>query len=223
MTPLQAIHVLDFEGSLQSGVLEAGIVHYEAGEILECFSQEYRPHGSIHPQETAIHGLTEDRLIENSLFTDQFETFQSFRQTGIWAAHHAPTEDSFLRRAWPYPGRISSIIEETPITTYEWGPWIDTHILYQRLYKKLPSYQLMDLVALFNCQEELATIARMTCPKHRLHPHAALFDAIGTALLLKRLVVDFGPMAHTITWLLEHSLKRETFANLFLQKELPLS
>lgn len=216
---MQTVHVLDFEGSFQSGVLEAGIACYNDGMITDCFSQQYHPKGTIGAQEESIHRLNENALSSYPLFSDQFEIFQSFRRRGIWAAHHASTEASFLKRAWAYPGKTSINIDNQLFESTDWGPWIDTHVIYQKLYPRLPSYQLMDLIAFFKLQDELYQIAKSTCPHDRQHPHAALFDAIATALLLKRLIIDFGQTAQNVKWLLEHSLTKSTFTDLFLQME----
>lgn len=214
------IHVLDFEGSLHSGVVEAGIACYEGGLITECFSQQYRPTGKIAIQEESIHGLKEDTLHSYPTFNEQFEVFQSFRKKGIWAAHHAPTEANFLKRAWAYPGQTSILIDGIAFQSTDWGPWIDTHLIYQKLYPRLPSYQLMDLVAAFHLRDELYELANLACPHDRRHPHAALFDAIATSLLLKRLMLDFGNHAMSVKWLLAQSLTQTAFTDLFLQMEL---
>jgi DNA polymerase III epsilon subunit-like protein len=220
---MKAFYALDFEGSLQSGVLEAGVVALEAGEISQCFSQFYTPQGMVSMQEMMVHGLDPAGLQGAKDFQEDWQVFRNFRQKGLWIAHHASTENAFLTRAWPHPGAMPLPVPALTPLSYEWGPWIDTHAIYRSIYKGLPSYQLMDLINTFGLSRSLYHVAEKVCPVGRMRPHAALFDALAAVFLVKNLTNEFGVKAYDARWLLEHSLPRKAFDALFGQRQFEFS
>jgi DNA polymerase III epsilon subunit-like protein len=220
---MNTFYGLDFEGSLQSGVLEVGVVALEAGELGQCFSKFYAPKGMVSDQEVRVHGLNPASLQGEKDFQEDWELFRNFRQKGLWVAHHAATENAFLTRAWPHPGVMPLPSSALKSTSYEWGPWVDTHAIYRSVYKGLPSYQLMDLIDTFGLGQPLYRAAKQVCPAGRVRPHAALFDALAAVFLVKNLVKDFGDKAYDARWLLEKSLPRKAFDTLFGQRQFEFS
>ncbi len=198
------VHVLDFEGSRRSGILEAGIVTLYQGKIRDTFTALYAPIGFIQAEEIACHGLSEGVLSGYTPFVADFARYRAYRETGLWAAHHASVEESLMRATWPHPGEVPFHYAQGE-KTHAWGPWVDTLALYHRLYPGLASYRLMELVRLFVLEAPLTALAAQHCPVSRRRPHAALFDALAAALLLLRLLEEPGFSGLTLTWLLEHS------------------
>ncbi len=214
------LYVIDFEGSLQSGVLEAGVVCLENNLITQCFTRLYTPHATIHKQETQCHGLTEHSLKNvSSSFREEFERYRFYRTHGLLGAHHAPVEESLLRHYWPHPGVVPSHYDSHE-THYTWGPWVDSLQLYKHFYPGLPSYALMDLIQHFHLEKSLNTKAEEHCPAHRKHPHAALFDALATALLLQRLCQAHPGLYQSSLTLLDYSQTNATNASKLQQREL---
>jgi DNA polymerase-3 subunit epsilon len=88
----------------------------------------------------------------------------------------------------------------------DWGPWLDTRRIYEKLYPALPSYQLMELVRAFALENELSALTAAHCPAQRRRPHCALFDALAAVLLLSRLTHEPALAHASLPWLLMQSV-----------------
>lgn len=198
------IHFLDFEGNAASGIIEFGVVTLRGGEIAKTRTRLCRALGRVAPEDTAVHGLTEASLQSAAAFKDEWEFFATLRETGPLAAHFAHAENYLLKLAWAYP-RSAPDFARPGKTTTEWGPWIDTGRLYPQFFPRLGEGKLEELIAVTGLQAELDAQAARHCPAGRRHFHAALYDALGGALLLLALLKrpEFG--AATIPWLLQMS------------------
>jgi DNA polymerase III epsilon subunit-like protein len=164
---MNTIHVIDFEGNGELGITEFGVVTLRNFEITAT--------------ETA-HCLGD--------FHRHLPLFLSLRRSGLLGAHSAQTEDCLLRRYWASPGQVPSFFQEK--TTLSWGPWVDTKLLYRRLFAAVPSYELDTLVWTFAMDGELKNLAKTLCPPSAIGFHNALFDALATALLIKNLRRHFS-------------------------------
>lgn len=178
------VFVIDFEGSLKCGVVEYGVVTLEHGEIVTTESGLCRPDEAQVPRDVLLHGLRDDVLKDQPSFSTLREQFVRYRRDGLLAAHHASVENAFLCRYWH---TVPSGIEATHAypSLGSWGPWVDSRILYHRLYG-LADNGLMSLVREFELGPELETQALRHCPAQRRKPHCALYDALASALLLLR-------------------------------------
>ncbi len=202
------LHMLDFEGSRHSGVVEFGVVTLAGTEIISTRTRLCAPVGPIAPVEAATHGIRETDTAGAPPFHTEAAWFAQQRQTGPFAAHHAPVERNLLRRTWAVPPAAPDFLAADPATAprvADWGPWLDTRQLYERLYPGQPNYQLMDLVRGFSLEAELADLAATHCPSSRRRPHCALFDALAAALLLIRLAREPALTQASLGWLLRHS------------------
>lgn len=122
-----------------------------------------------------------------NFFENYLEYFLSLRRSGILAAHSAQTEDYLLRHHWPSPGSVPGFGFVEGGTTVSWGPWIDTKLVYRRLFKGLISYELQDLIASFNLHSPLSKLAKRYCSFSAMNFHNSLFDALAAALLIQNL------------------------------------
>ncbi len=200
----QIIHFVDFEGSVASGILEYGVVTMRGAEILETHTRLCRATGRVRSEDAALHGLDAASVAAQAPFGDDFERFARWRETGPLAAHFASAENTLIKSAWPYP-RTSPDFARAGGALTEWGPWIDTGRLYPQLYPSLASAKLGDLVAAFALQAELDALAERYCPVERRRYHAALYDALAGALLLRRLAVEPAIAGQSLAWLLAMS------------------
>jgi DNA polymerase-3 subunit epsilon len=198
------IHVVDFEGSRQSGVVEFGLVTLWDGDIASCSTRLCRPQGEITPQERAQHGIVEDEARLFEPFAAEWERFTALRAKGPMAAHHALVENGFLKAQWPYPPASPDFLHEGR-TVADWGPWIDTRQLYARVYPDLDGYGLAELIGTFGLQERLDEAAARHCPERRGKYHCALYDTLASALLLLRLGAQEGFEHMNIPWLITQS------------------
>jgi DNA polymerase III epsilon subunit-like protein len=198
------IHFIDFEGSVSSGVLEFGVVTLRGGQIAETRTRFCRPRGPIKPEDEAVHGLRADQLASYAPFMDEFDYFATLRETGPLAAHYATAENTLLKSIWPYVRKVPDFAKPGQ-TLMEWGPWIDTGRLYLDNFRGASAGKLEQLVQVFQLQGELAALAGSHCPPDRRHYHAALYDALAGALLLRTLEgrLQRGPL--TLLWLLHAS------------------
>lgn len=184
----QIIHIIDFEGSTNTGVLEWGMVSIQGERILEAKTRLCGTEKSIDKIESQQHGITSELVVECPAFEKDFDLFAKLRKSGPLCAHNASVEDRFLRNTWSYTRQVPDFSnpEENKLLT-SWGPWLDTLPIYRRLYPDLDNYQLNTLIHLFSLEETLNALARIYCPKERVRYHCALYDALASALLLQRL------------------------------------
>lgn len=178
------IHVIDFEGTRSSGVVEYGVVTLHNNEITKTYSRLCEPSGEISFLESRQHGITASLVGDSPTFSEEWGLFSSLRGTGILAGHHAQTENMLLKSVWPYPRVSPNFVEPGGVVT-SWGPWVDTCWLYRNIYPGLKSYKLMDLIEGFQLQINLDRWVEEYCQVGRDRHHCALHDALGSALLLK--------------------------------------
>jgi len=200
----QLIHFVDFEGSVASGILEYGVVSMRGAEIVEAHTRLCRATGRVRTEDVAVHGIEASAVAGAAPFTDDFELFAQWRETGPLAAHFANAENTLIKAVWPYP-RTSPDFARPGASATEWGPWIDTGRLYPQLYPTMASAKLGEVVAAFGLQARLDEIAVARCPEGRRHYHCALYDALAGALLLGRLAEEPALAGQTCAWLLAMS------------------
>ncbi|MEM9226862.1 MAG: 3'-5' exonuclease [Verrucomicrobiota bacterium] len=204
---IRPVHVIDFEGSPQSGVVEVGVVTLEEGEVSETYTRLCQPVGEIGAAEQRQHGIRAEACATERPFADEWTRFVAMRSSGPLCAHHAGVEQRFLKQVWPYPAAAKDFLSEDREVA-DWGPWLDTRVLYTRVYPQLKSHALGELLRVFQLQDALNTLANEHCPPSRKRYHCALYDALGSALLLKHLCRQEEFAAVDLPWLLRQSLPR---------------
>ncbi len=121
----------------------------------------------FNPRAPGRHALVRGELATAPRLADLWPRL-SPRLTGTpLAAHNIPTEKAVLRRAAPM---------------HRFGPWIDTLTLARAAYPDLPSHALEDVLATLGLLSEVQALSPGGAP------HMALFDAIGSAVLLAHLL-----------------------------------
>lgn len=198
------IHFIDFEGNVTSGILEFGVVTLHGGEITATRTRLCRPKGRVLAEDTAVHGLRAESLADEAPFTDEWEYFAGLRDSGPLAAHFAHVEHHLLKSVWAYP-RNAPDFARPGRSAAEWGPWIDTGRLYPQFFPQLGDGKLEELIDRGGLQAELDARAAADCPADRRNYHAALYDALGGALLLRALLQRPEFAGATIPWLLKMS------------------
>jgi len=199
------IHFIDFEGAQDCGVLEYGIATLLGGEVIATDTRLCRAMGRVRAADIAVHGIRSEDTGDAAPFAEEWEAFAAARARGPFAAHFAATENSLIRAVWPY-ARMSPDFARPGDTTAEWGPWIDTGRVIPGCLKGLRSARLEDLVGDCGVQVELDGLAARHCPPGRARFHAALYDAMASALLLVSLGrrAEFADM--TLPWLFANSV-----------------
>ncbi len=198
------IHVIDFEGSRQSGIVEYGVVTLHGRQIEAAYTRVCAPIGTISDRDRIQHGISEDLAAGEARFDREWSLFSGFRESGALCAHNVAVEDGLLRSVWPYPKSSPDFSEEDRLTA-SWGPWVDTLYLYRRLYPQLESFKLETLIELFGLAEELSAQAKLYCPVKRGRYHCALYDALASALLLRRLYDEPELGEISLRWLIVNS------------------
>lgn len=198
------IHFIDFEGSHGCGVLEYGIATVLGGAVIATSTRLCRAAGRVRLEDTAVHGIRGEDTGACAPFGEDWEIFAGLRARGPFAAHFAGTENALLRAAWPY-SRMAADFSRPGGTTAEWGPWIDTGVLLPGCLQGLRSARLEDLVGDCALGGELDDLAGRYCPPGRARFHAALYDAMASALLLISLGRRAGFADMTLPWLFAHS------------------
>lgn len=177
------VYVVDFEGSLKTGVVEFGVVSLEQGSILSAETGMCRPEQSQDPRDVLLHGLRDEMLQRQPAFDTYREPFHEYRRRGLLAAHHAVVENGFLAKYWHTVPAGDADSHAYP-SLGSWGPWIDSRRVYQCCYRGLSDYGLMSLIRQFSLQTQLDDLAATHCPADRQKPHCALYDALASGLLL---------------------------------------
>lgn len=198
------IHVIDFEGSRQSGIVEYGVVTLHGAMVDATYTGFCRPRGTITDRDRMQHRIAERDLVGRERFDELWPLFSELRETGVLCAHNMVVEDGLLRQVWPYP-RTSPDFFGLGGPELNWGPWLDTLYIYRRIYPQLESHRLEDLVELFGLEKELRARAKLYCPQGRRRYHSALYDALASALLLSRLYDEAELKRMTLHWLLIQS------------------
>ncbi|MGF1449556.1 MAG: 3'-5' exonuclease [Opitutales bacterium] len=184
------IHVIDFEGTSRSGVVEFGAVTLYGGLLLESRTALCAPTGEVAGADLRVHGIQETDTSGLDSFGAHFDTFVQLRRTGPLCAHHASVEMNLLKDTWPYPGEVPDFPAGPGRPCNSWGPLLDTRRIYAALYPDLASTALADLLERFDLVQRLKQLAEERCPPRRRKTHCALFDALGAALLLLRLAEE---------------------------------
>ena len=203
------IHVIDFEGSRQSGIVEYGVVTLHGAMIDATHTGFCEPHGTVSDRDRMQHRISEEDLEGRVPFAQNWELFSELRETGVLCAHSITVEDGLLRQVWPYP-RTSPDFFGLRGAEPTWGPWLDTLYIYRRVYPELESHRLEDLIRLFGLEKELKARAKLYCPQGRRRYHSALYDALASALLLSRLYEEEELKRMTLHWLLIQSQPSES-------------
>ncbi|MDX2188194.1 MAG: 3'-5' exonuclease [Opitutaceae bacterium] len=198
------IRMIDFEGSHASGIVEFGVVTLLGGAIVAAQGRVCRARGRIRPEDAAIHGLDESLVAHAAPFEEEFPKFSAWRQEGPFAAHFANAENSLIKTVWPYH-RDAPDFSSPGRRTADWGPWVDTGRIYPEVFGESGRGSLQELISRFGLQRELDDIARIHCSTTRRRYHAALYDALGAALLLLALGRREEFRAMTLPWLLQTS------------------
>lgn len=213
------IHVIDFEGSRQSGIVEYGVVTLEGAKIVATYTRLCAAIGTISDRDRQQHGISEEAAAEQPLFDTEWDFFAKLRTTGPLCAHNAAVEDGLLRSVWAYP-RSSPDFSEVGQSVASWGPWLDTLYLYRRIYPQLESHKLGDLIQLFDLQASLDEQAALYCPEKRRHYHCALYDTLASALLLRRLYEEPDLKAMSLRWLFLQSASTDAGRDSMGQQDL---
>lgn len=199
-TPIFAI---DFEGSAKIGIVEYGAAEICGGEIVAAYTQICAPKTNIPERDAEFFDISNDLAQKQKPFSQYLPQFCKMRKRGIFMAHNACVEDSFLRTAIPSPGIVPDFARGTE--TVEWAPWLDTCALVRALFPTIQSAKLSACIAAFALQEKLDSTAQKFCPDNRRKWHCALYDAIACALLLLK-ISQFDGMANAdISWLAKYS------------------
>jgi DNA polymerase III epsilon subunit-like protein len=180
------IYFIDFEGCRASGVLEYGVVTLQAGRVTDTRTRLCGATGRVRAEDTAVHGLTEAAVSKAAPFAADWDYFAGLRERGPLAAHYAGVENNLLKAVWPYPRRSPDFARPGG-QLVDWGPWIDSARLYAQFYPEMDSGRLEALVVSAGLQEKLDGIAAVHCPPERRSYHGALYDALGSALLVAAL------------------------------------
>lgn len=214
-----SIHFVDFEGCLATGVVEYGVAVLRGDEIVETATRLCRPSGAIRREDSAVHGIGAAEVAGAEPFGAEWGRFTGWRQHGPLAAHFAGTENGLLKATWPY-GRQAPEFLRPGVTTNDWGPWIDTGRLLPQLFRGIGSAKLEELVAQFGVGAELAEQAERHCPAGRRRYHAALYDALAAALLLRVALARPEFEAATVPWLIALSAADKARQDALQQGEL---
>jgi DNA polymerase III epsilon subunit-like protein len=169
------ILILDFEGTVKSGIREAGFVLVKDGEV-----------NHLKEISKCTHNHTIEDLVVNYFRSKKLE------QVDVFVSHSASIEHNLLKNIMPYRAQIF----ETKGKNFYWDPWIDTVQIYKTLYPSEKKFDLKSLAKRFIDDEIIEDITIKYCIKEKRSFHHSLFDAIICYLLLKRIteIIDLNKL-----------------------------
>lgn len=179
-----AIHVLDFEGSANSGIVEYGFATVLGGKIISAHTRLCGVSRFIPAEETAILGIDNAGVAGKLPVEADWELFSGLRNSGLFGSHNAVAEKGMLATVWASPGKVPNFSQPEMPAVFEWGPWIDTCRIAKNWFPRERSHKLGDLIGRFEIQERVDAAAKKFCPRERSRYHCALYDAIAAAELL---------------------------------------
>ena len=112
---------------------------------------------------------------------DLTNILENIPKGGFIISHNVMIEKNLLTKTFPYRSFTKGGL-------LQWGPWLDTVKIYQKLYPNLLTYDLKNLVAQFLNEDELEKLSSMYCNLEKRKQHHALFDAICSFMLTERLI-----------------------------------
>lgn len=192
------LHVLDFEGSRRTGVVEWGVVTLLGGQLVELRTERCASLAPLALSETRCHGLVAADLVGRRPFSAYWSEFQNLRQSGILVSHHAGVEATLLADTWPHPAAVPAVAELAS-SQADWGPWVDTLVLARRYQPGLGDYSLGALITRLGIEPQLTVEAVRLCPAERAQPHCAGYDALAAALLLSKLIPPHLPLGSILS------------------------
>jgi len=198
------IHVIDFEGGPQCGIVEFGVVVLRGFSIESVATRICRPRAPIPKNEQAVHGIGSSEANRERPFKEEWDRFASLRETGPLSAHFASAENTMLKSVFPYPRHSPTWIDDKR-SVATWAPWIDTGVLYRELGDNRSSLKLEELILRYDLQADLDALGRTHCPAERQGYHCALFDALASALLLSFYCREFCSERMTVLQLVARS------------------
>ncbi len=178
------IHLLDFEGSVRTGIVEYGIATVCGGRITGVASRLCSVRRAIPAEESEVHGIFDADVEGLAPIEADWEIFRAFRQSGLMGSHHAPAEIGMIKTVWPSPGTVPDFSFDFAPKTNDWGPWIDTCHIAQTWFPEEQRHSLGYLVERFQIFDRVEKDAKKFCPPRRARFHCALFVAIAAADLL---------------------------------------
>jgi len=159
--------VIDIETAGKSykdgGIVELAAVRVSDGKLTGSFSQLIDPGFPILPQNTMIHGITDDMVAEMPAVEEVLPTFLDFLGDSVFVAHNAPFDISYINESLmrKYSQKIIN-------------PVICTLKLSRMLFPKLESHTLDTMIRHFKLEAESR--------------HRALGDATACAKVLVRML-----------------------------------
>lgn len=209
------VYAIDFEGSLQTGILEYGIVGLTPREgIFFTETQLCKNRANIPANESCCHGLCAKNLESYEDFSQYLDTFIGLRKKALFCAHNAAFENRLLSAYCPFVPEGYAIPQ---VPNQQWGPWLDTWFLYRK-YLKTQACTVEELIHFCNLSEVLSRLAGKFCPEGRRNFHCALFDALACAVLFLNFVRSEEGIGKNLLWLLQQSSPRSISEELKQQK-----
>lgn len=188
------LHVVDFEGSRRTGVVEYGVATLLGGRVVGLRTALCAPLAPVPGVDTRCHGLADADLAGRRPFSAEWPLFNELRGSGLLASHQSSVEAALLAATWPHPAAVPAV-SETDLAEVRWGPWVDSLALARARLPALPDHALGSVVAALGLGAELDALAAQLCPEGRRRAHCAGFDALAAALLVLRLAPPGGALA----------------------------
>lgn len=139
-TPLSDLKLIAFDletsGKYPVGseICEMAAVKWYKGQVIETYESLIKPSREMSKEVIAIHGITNEMLINQPSISERIHAFYDFVKDGVMMAHHSPFDMGFL--AWDFE-RVGLEPLKTPV--------LCTSLLSRILIKESPNHRLITL------------------------------------------------------------------------------
>lgn len=177
---------LDFEGAgsyngQEDAPVQVGIGQMVNGRLNSTYREYLYVNRQIAPIATSVHRITNAMLAGKPKLIEIWPIFEPWWGKTIIVAHNVATEKKFTR--------IFNM-SATPL-------WVDTLKISRAQYPFAPNHSLTTMLELVKGTDEVKKLCSFEA-------HDALFDAIGTLILLRKLLTAKG--WETLSYLQAHNL-----------------
>jgi len=159
------IHVLDFEGTARSGIVEYGVATLLGGRIVSTATRLCSVREPIPLEESEVHGIFAEDVEGKAPIEADWIFFQHLRKTGLMGSHHAPAEIGMISSVWPFPGSVPDFSLESRPQINDWGPWVDTCKIAREWFPREHKHSLGFLIERFELSDRVEADAKKFCPK----------------------------------------------------------
>lgn len=130
---------------LEAEICEIAAVKWQDGRVVDTFSSLIKPSKPMGAEVIAIHGITNEMVVDAPRMSDKIADFHAFLAGGVAVAHHAPFDLGFIAIEFEKAG--------LPLPD---EPALCSSLLSRRLFPESENHRLQTLIKFFSLEQGAA-------------------------------------------------------------------